>query len=134
MASKNRMVLSAFNDQFSEFVDDLLTIFPNNKDVLAAKTSLGYLRKLNPVIIISFWKGYIIPRYAAQIEEGDCDFFLKKDYSLDVGQLTDNATSSEIISAINRIRTPLSELSPTSLNMCVRYLQNFTKLAMLYEG
>jgi hypothetical protein len=134
MASKNRLILSAFNDQFTEFVDDLLTIFPGNKDISSAKTSLGYLRKMNPVIIIGFWKGYILPRYSLQIEEGDCDFFLKKDYSLDLDQFTDNATSSEIISAINRIRAPLSELSQPNLDKCVRYLQNFTKLAMLYEG
>jgi hypothetical protein len=134
MASKNRLILSAFNDQFTEFIADLVSIFPGNKDIISAKTSLGYLRKANPVIIIGFWKGYIIPRYSLQIEQGDCDFFLKKDYSLDLDQLTDNATSSEIISAINRIRAPLSELSEANLDKCVKYLQNFTKLAMLYEG
>ena len=134
MSSHNRLILSGFNNQFSEFIEDLLIIFPENKDIKSAKISLGYLRKMNPVIIIGFWKGYIIPQYHEQIEQGDCDFFIKKDYSLEVGQLADNGSSTEIISAINRIREPLSELSPTNMNKCVQYLQNLTKLAMLYEG
>jgi len=135
MAAHNRLVLAGFNNQFAEFIEDILVIFPDNRDVIAAKNSLGYLRKMNPVIIISFWKGYIIPRYAQQIEQGDCDFFLKKDYSLDVGSVSaDNSSSSDIIAAIDRIRTPLSELSQANLDKCVQYLQNLTKLAIVYEG
>ena len=135
MPSQNRLVLAGFNNQFAEFIEDILVIFPDNRDVIAAKNSLGYLRKMNPVIIISFWKGYIIPRYAQQIEQGDCDFFLKKDYSLDVGSVSaDNSSSSDIIAAIDRIRTPLSELSQANLDKCVQYLQNLTKLAIVYEG
>lgn len=133
MAS-NRLVLSGFNDQFSDFVEDILTIFPNNKDILTAKTSIAYLRKLNPTIIIGFWKGYIIPRYSQQIEAGDCAFFLNKDYSIDVDTHSDGSKSSEILNAINRIRSPLSNLSTENLSKCIQYLQNLTKLAMLYDN
>jgi len=133
MAS-NRLILSGFNDQFSDFVEDILTIFPDNKDILTAKTSISYLRKLNPTIIIGFWKGYIIPRYAQQIEAGDCAFFLNKDYSIDVDTHSDGSKSSDILNAINRIRAPLSNLSTENLSKCIQYLQNLTKLAMLYEN
>jgi hypothetical protein len=132
--SQNRMVLSGFNNQFAEFLEDISFIFPNNTEINSAKTSLLYLRKINPTVIIGFWRGYIIPRYAAQIEVGDCDFFLKKDYSIDVDQHCDDSKSSEIVNAINRFKGPLSELSPSNMDKCIKYLQNLTKLAMLYEN
>lgn len=133
-SSQNNLILSGFNNQFSDFMEDIHAIFPDNKDVISAKTSLGYLRKLNPKLILGFWKGYIVPRYQGEIEAGDCKFFLQKDYSLDVGSLTDGSSASDIIVAIDRIRSPLSQLSDANLDKCIQYLQNLTKLALLYEG
>lgn len=124
-------ILAAFNNHFAEFVDDILTIFPDNRDIMTAKNSLGLLRKTNPKIIIMFWKTYIVAKYRVEIETGDCDFFLNKDYSLDIAS---NSGSSEILSAIERFRTPLKELSVDNLQKCVQYIQNLTKLSLLYEG
>jgi hypothetical protein len=130
--SEKSTIVSAFNNHFAEFVDDILTIFPDNKDILNAKTSLGLLRKANPKIIVTFWKTYIVAKYRDQIEAGDCQFFLNKDYSIDVNSASSGAHSSEIIAAIDRFRGPLSELSEENLNKCVKYLQNLTKLSLLY--
>jgi len=124
-------VISAFNNQFAEFVDDILSIFPDNKDVAKAKSALLLLRKANPKVIVNFWKNYIVSKYATEIENGDCSFFLNKDYSLDIQS---NSGSVELLSAIERFRQPLKELSEENLNKCVQYIQNLTKLSLLYEG
>ena len=124
--SQNRMVLSGFNNQFADFMEDISSIFPNNSDIASAKTSLLYLRKINPTVIISFWKGYIIPNYVVQIEAGDCAFFLNKDYSMDVGQHYVDSKSSELVDAINRFKAPLSQLSDPNKDKCIKYLQNLT--------
>jgi len=60
--SEKSTIISAFNNHFAEFVDDILTIFPDNRDILNAKTSLGLLRKANPKIIVTFWKNYIVAK------------------------------------------------------------------------
>jgi hypothetical protein len=130
--SEKSTIISAFNNHFAEFVDDILTIFPDNRDILNAKTSLVLLRKANPKIIITFWKSYIVTNYRQQIEEGDCQFFLNKDYSIDIKSTSSSGNSSELIDAIDRFRGPLSELSEDNLNKCVGYLQNLTKLSQLY--
>lgn len=134
--SQNRLVLSGFNTQFSDFMEDISAIFPNNPEIISAKTSLIYLRKINPTVIIGFWRGYIIPRYAAKIAEGDCDFFLNKDYGMDVGENygEGDSRSNELVDAINRFKSPLSQLSDSNKEKCIKYLQNLTQLAFLYES
>lgn len=129
--SQKSSYLSAFNNHFSEFVDDILMIFPDNRDILNAKSSLTLLRKSNPLIVIKFWRHYIVNNYQAQIEAGDCDFFLKKDYRLDVEN--NSRGSDSIVEAIERFRTPLSSLPADELQKCVKYIQNLSKLSLLYE-
>jgi hypothetical protein len=129
--SQKSSYLSAFNNHFSEFVDDILTIFPDNRDVLNAKSSLTLLRKANPLIVIKFWRHYIVANYRAQLEAGDCDFFLKKDYRLDVENHSTGADT--IVDAIERFRTPLASLPADELQKCVKYIQNLSKLSLLYE-
>lgn len=128
--SNKSLILSGFNNHFSEFIEDMLTIFPNNKDILTAKKAITNLRNLNPKLVITFWKGYIIPNYGKQIEDGDCDFFLKKDYKNDISYMD---ASTELIEVIERMRIPLSELSSDNMCKCVKYIQNLSKLSMLYE-
>jgi len=128
--SNKSLILSGFNNHFSEFMDDVLNIFPTNKDILTAKKILANIRSVNPKLIITFWKNYILVKYGTQIERGDCDYFLKKDYAADI---YDTDGSPELKDAIERLRGPLSELSDDNLAKCVKYLQNLSKLSMLYE-
>jgi hypothetical protein len=130
--SQKSSYLTAFNNHFAEFVDDILTIFPDNRDVMNAKNSLGLLRKANPGIIAKFWRNYIVRNYKAQIEAGDCDFFLKKDYRLDI-ESNGGSGADGIVEAIERFRTPLSSLPTEELQKCVKYIQNLSKLSLLYE-
>jgi hypothetical protein len=129
--SQKSSYLSAFNNHFSEFVDDILLIFPDNRDVINAKSSLVLLRKANPLIVVKFWRNYIVANYREQIDAGDCDFFLKKDYRLDVENHSTGADT--IVDAIERFRTPLASLPADELQKCVKYIQNLSKLSLLYE-
>lgn len=122
-------VLSAFNNQFKKFVDDILTIFPDNADLRKAETGLEWLRKYNPRMVIQFWKGYIVARYQPRIEAGDISFFLDKDYSEDVKSY---ATSPQIIDAIEKLRQPIREMGAVNQQMCMNYIQTLTKLANMY--
>ena len=41
-------ILTAFNDHFIAFVNDVHCVFPDDADILATKNSLTTIRKLNP--------------------------------------------------------------------------------------
>ena len=48
----NSYVLSTFNDQFTEFIEDVERAFPNNLDITTCKNALIGIRKANPKLII----------------------------------------------------------------------------------
>jgi hypothetical protein len=124
-------ILKAFNNHFMEFVDDVQTIFPNDKDIKKAKTAIGMLKRANPKMIIMIWKQHITAPYKQQIEDGDLSFFLNKDYSDDVNS-TNLGESSEILSAIDRLREPIRNMGEDNQQKSMKYIQNLTKLSDMY--
>ena len=122
-------ILTAFNDHFVEFVADVQSVFPDDTDILTAKNALLAIRKANPKMIIKIWNVYIVGKYKSEIESGNLDFFINKDYSNDVAN-ADN--SSKIVESINRIRAPIKLMSKENQEKTMKYIQNLTKLAAIY--
>jgi hypothetical protein len=129
MSSQN--ILTAFNEHFVEFITDVQTVFPENVDVLTAKNSLMMIRKANPKMIIKIWKSNIVDKYRNQIENGDISFFIEKDYSSD---LSSAEFSGKIMEGIDRLRGPIKEMAFENREKTMKYIQNLTKLSILYEN
>jgi hypothetical protein len=129
MSSQN--ILTAFNDHFVEFISDIQSVFPENADVLTAKNSLMMIRKANPKMIIKIWKSNIVDKYKRQIEDGDISFFIEKDYS---GDLSIAEYSDKIMEGIDRLRQPIKDMAPDNRAKTMKYIQNLTKLCILYEN
>jgi hypothetical protein len=124
-------ILQAFNDHFFEFVKDVENVFPNDEDILVAKNSLITIRKANPKMIIKIWTQFVVGKYKQEIEKGDIDFFINKDYSADIG---DTSSSSYIMDAIDRFRSPIKQMKPDDQTKAMKYIQNLTKLADIYNS
>lgn len=124
-------ILSAFNDHFVEFVSDIQSIFPKDTDILTAKNSLLMIRRANPKMIIKIWNTYIVGKYRSEIESGNLDFFLNKDYSQDTAN-TDN--QGKIMESIDRLRNPIRQMGEENQAKTMKYIQNLTKLAAIYES
>jgi len=122
--------LTVFNDHFGEFLQDIQNVFPQNPDILAAKNSLTLLRKANPKMIIRVWKKYIVSQYKPQIEKGDIEFFINKDYSQDLKRAGE---SEKIMESIDRLREPVRLMSVEDQQKCMKYIQNLTTLADMYD-
>jgi len=129
MSSQN--ILTAFNDHFVEFISDVQSVFPENVDVLSAKNSLMMIRKANPKMIIRIWKSNIVDKYRNQIENGDISFFIEKDYSSDLSKAE---YSDKIMEGIDRLRQPIKDMAPENREKTMKYIQNLTKLCLLYES
>jgi len=123
-------ILAAFNDHFTEFVNDIHCVFPEDNDILLAKNSFSTIRRLNPRMIIKIWNSYIANKYRDQIEAGNIEFFISKDYSKD---LVNTGNSSKIVEAIDRLRNPIKSMNPEDQAKTMKYIQNLSKLATLYE-
>jgi hypothetical protein len=123
-------ILTAFNDHFFEFVNAIQEIFPDDHDLLVSKNSLMLVRKANPKMIVKIWNAYVVGKYKSEIEAGNLDFFINKDYSSD---FINANNSDKIIEAIDRFRQPIKNMSEQNKLKSIKYIQNLTKLAALCE-
>tara|TARA_B100000282_G_scaffold205548_1_gene150930 strand:- start:2516 stop:2893 length:378 start_codon:yes stop_codon:yes gene_type:complete len=122
-------ILSAFNNHFTEFVEDIKRVFPDDIDIATAANALAKLRKANPKMIIMAFKQFVSLPYKKEIEAGEIEFFINKDYSQDVG----GDSASLILSKIDLLRKPVSEMNENEQKKVIKYIQNLTKLADLYN-
>ena len=124
-------LLSAFNNHFTEFIQDIRNVFPEDVEIATAETALTRLRKANPRLIIVIFKQYVVDRYSEEIYNGDLDYFISKDYSQDISIRGHTAT---ILEKIDAIRLPIKEMSPENKGKVLKYLQNLCKLSELYNN
>jgi hypothetical protein len=121
-------LVTVFNDHFSEFVNDVHSVFPDDADILTAKNALLAIRKANPKLLVRIWIKYVYNPYKEQIEAGDINFFLTKDYSNDLAR---NDNADKIMESIDRLRKPVKDMSPENQAKTMKYIQNLSKLAVL---
>ena len=123
-------ILTAFNDHFIEFVSDIQNVFPDDSDILTTKNMLVAIRRANPKMIVKIWNSFIVSKYKDEIEAGNIDFFINKDYSQDVSSASN---SDKIMEAIDRLREPIKKMSLDDQAKTMKYIQNLTKLAQMCE-
>jgi len=129
MNNDKSIILTGFNNHYEEFLTDVQTVFPDVADVRLAKNSLSTIRKMNPKTIIKYWYTSIVASYKSQIDEGNLDFFITKDYTNDLN----NADHSEkIMEGINRMRDQIRMMNEDEQKKSMKYIQNLTKLSILY--
>jgi hypothetical protein len=124
-------ILTAFNDHFVEFISDIQSVFPEDVDILYAKNALISVRKANPKMIVKIWNSFIVSKYRSEINSGNLDFFMNKDYSNDVSS---SQNSDKIMESIDRLREPIRNMGPENQAKVMKYIQNLTKLAELCDN
>jgi hypothetical protein len=123
-------LLKAFNGQIEEFLEDIVILFPENRDIKTSKTALVMMKQANPKMLLSVWYRYIYLKYADKIEEENITYFLEKDYTEDVAKLENSGSS--VIESINKLKGPLKELDEENTAKCLQYLKNLNNLSNMY--
>ena len=124
-------LLSAFNIHLLELLEDLKNLYPCDINIKTAIHLVGSMKKVNPKILIKGWKSCVNDEYTKEIANGDFDFFINKDYDRDIGNdLAQN--SSQILEAINLIKTKFRMMEDINRKKTIKYVQNLTKLCDLY--
>jgi hypothetical protein len=121
-------LLTVFNDHFAEFVNDIQSVFPDDRDILTAKNALTAIRKANPKLLVKIWVKYVATPYKEVIEAGDINFFITKDYSSDLAR---NDNADKIMESIDRLRNPVKQMSPENQAKTMKYIQNLCKLSAM---
>lgn len=128
MADKST-ILRAFNTHFFDFLNDIISIIPDNHDISVAKNSFETIKRANPTIILKVWYQFVYSPYKDVIEQGNISFFFEKDYGSDLANLNNAA---DIMKTIDKIRQPIKEMSDENKAHSAKYIQNLSKLSMTY--
>ena len=122
-------ILRAFNEHFSEFMQDVIRVFPNDNNLQACKLAIEKMRKANPKLILTTFTQEFSNKYRDQINNNNIDFFIYNDYDDDVKAST---RPSLILEKINLLRKPVSNMNDADKNKTILYIQNLTKLSDIY--
>ena len=125
--SDKAIVMKAFLNQFTDFVEDVQSVFPDNADIESAKTALFLIKKTNPRILMNAWVTYIVGPYTGEIEKGDIGFFLNKDYTQDLEYM-----GNAVMQKVDTLRGPVRDMGADNQAKSMKYIQNLTKLAKLH--
>jgi len=120
-------ILKAFNNHLIEFLDDVITVFPENLDIKTGKTFIEGLKKVNPKAIIQVWRTSILIPYRTFITACDYSFFIEKDYKEDLA-MGDNKT----LKILENIRVMVRQTSEQNKEKVMKYVQNLSKLCEIY--
>jgi len=123
-------IVKTFNDHFMEFIDDVLVVFPSNMEIILARTTLLGIKKINPSLLIRYWYDYVNIPYKADIDNGDIDFFIEKDYAKDVEDFED---PGYFLKAIDRFRGPIRDMEQENKEKSFQYIQNLCALSDMYH-
>jgi hypothetical protein len=132
MSSQNTILLKAFNKHLFEFIDETIKVFPNNKDLIKSREYLDTLKKGNPTIIIKIWNQKVNTLYKKEIDDGNIEYFLNKDYREDLGE---NQVGKDILNVFeNSFRKPMKDLDENSKQAFLKYFQLLSNLSEKYSS
>lgn len=125
-------ILNIFNAQFKEFIEDISRVFPDNADILTMKVTIKQLLAITPKIVYKGYKKHVVDPYRSEIQLGDINFFIDKDYKSDLNK--NGSTNNIILDKIDCLRQPVREMNKVEQEKVIKYMQNMTKLCDLYES
>jgi len=121
-------LVGAFNNHLTEFIDDLISIFPDDGDIKMARTAFANMKSFNPTAVIKIWYKYI-SKYSDAIAGGDISFFIDRDYSTDVDG---SEKRDEVQRIIDKLRNPVRNMGTENQSKAMKYIQNLTKISTMY--
>jgi len=128
--SDKSILLTAFNNQFYDFLDDIESVFMNDNGIKRAKNALILIKKVNPALVIKLWYKYIVVNYESEIDSNNINFFIEKDYKNDLRYLN---SSDDIMKHIDSLREPVRNMGESNQQKSFMYIKNLCILSRLYN-
>lgn len=131
MSTNKSLLLKSFYKQLFDFLDDIISIMPDNHELVKSKVYFTTLKQANPTLIIKIWYQYILLPYRELIEGGNVDFFLDKDYTDDLQYIPYAADVLRIIDT--SIRNPIKGMNVENKEKCGKYIQIISRISEVYS-
>jgi hypothetical protein len=103
-----KILLDAFYNQFSDFLDQLTKVFPGDTDFPTYKMGLLLLQRTNPILVVSEVHKHVAP-FEEIIRAKNEDFFLKHEFS----EYTSDDALEQIIMKLKGLWSTLTDNNKT---------------------
>lgn len=128
--NQNKEILRAFLNHFDEFILDINKVIPNETLIKKVEMYFNTMKKINPKRLLMAWKTCIVEPYRKEIDEGNINFFLTKNYKED---LTWVDKKHDVEGAVNFMFSKISIMHIEDHQKAMKYVQNLTKISDLYK-
>jgi len=91
-----KIFIDAFFNQFNDFLEQLIRVFPDDSEFPAYLAGLKLLQRTNPMLVITQVKEHVSP-YEETIRAKNEDFFLKHSFD-------DHGTDDALDQVINKLK------------------------------
>lgn len=128
----DKSLFKDFNKIYFDFLD-FLKKYSNGDKIFNDFYRKSYIiKKTNIKLIIKIWYDNISSLYNKEIEEGNIDFFLNKDYNLEINKIENYNNSYNINSYIDFFRKQYNILDDSIIQSFINYVQHLNKLSLNY--
>jgi hypothetical protein len=125
--------VNLFNVKLKEFINDLITVYPQDEDLYKFKTSVNMLLLVNEKQVIKIFKDFVYPKYKDHILNRDEKFFLTHDYTDDVSAVGATEQSPEFTDQlIVKIKSYWETMKDENKNIIWNYFTLLIKLVEKY--
>jgi len=108
--------LEKFNVTFTEFIDDVISLFPNDSDLRMYKTAIVTAIKFDNKLAINIFNDSVVNKYGKQLLDRDESFFLNHDYN-EVG------INKEYNALIDKVKNYWTTMNDENKNIVWKYFK-----------
>jgi hypothetical protein len=113
-----KIFIDTFFNQFTQFVQQLSEIYPDDTDFPIFLSTLGLMKSTNPMLVVNFVKSEIVDLFEDKIMKRDESFFMNQDYS-------DKDVSIDII---RKVKEYIQNMTPKNKEIVWSYIELLMKL------
>ena len=126
MASK-KILVDAFFNTYEDFMNQMIAVYPDDRDFPLYKSGLSMFRRVNPAMIVAkTWKW--VSRYETPIAKRDERFFMEYDYT----EVTEGEEPLE--QTIEKLRAMWRDLNEHNRKVVWDYVNPIMELARRCSG
>lgn len=121
-----------FNTKITEFLNDLIRLFPDDADFKMYKTAISLAKLADEKKPLQYYKKFVTDEYKEHIRNKNDKFFLDHDYKeiLSDSELSSNINSGDFSSQIvDRLKGYWSQISDENKEIVWNYFTLFLKIS-----
>jgi hypothetical protein len=123
--------VTLFNNTLSQFVDDLLRLYPEDKDFREFKTGIMLVTNLREDQLIRLFIAGMRPEYKAALREHDADGIKRESYEL--SKHPDNK-NNKVEQIVEKVYTYWERLDAINRDMIWKYVDTILIIIDKYEA